>query len=333
VTDLDARERDGHANAGFRRLFGGGLTFGLGFPLTGERRGTPDPTEEVRLAERAEALGFDGLWARDVPTYWPRFGDAGGAFDPWALLSHVAARTEEVALGTSSVVLPLRHPIHLAKSAATVDRLSDGRVVLGVASGDRDPEYAAFGVDPEKRGEMVRERIAAMRACWREDFPEIDGEWGELGGDLDVLPKPTTETLPVLPTGKRDSRPSGSLSTATAGCSTTSRTRRSGATSRSGASSRARNRSPSPSASSSPTIRPPSLNPPSRLPRRRRLVPGVLPAARRVRGRSRRRRPARRRPGDGDGDVRGRGERAALSLHPVSRPRASVGPSREVYTR
>lgn len=94
MTDLDARERDGHANAGFRRLFGGGLTFGLGFPLTGERRGTPDPTEEVRLAERAEALGFDGLWARDVPTYWPRFGDAGGAFDPWALLSHVAARTE-----------------------------------------------------------------------------------------------------------------------------------------------------------------------------------------------------------------------------------------------
>ncbi|WP_200531123.1 LLM class oxidoreductase [Halorubrum sp. LN27] len=191
-----------HANAGFRRLFGDdGLTFGLGFPLTGERRGTPDPAEEVRLAERAEALGFDGLWARDVPTYWPKFGDAGGAFDPWALLSHAAARTDEVALGTASVVLPLRHPIHLAKSAATVDRLSDGRVVLGVASGDRDPEYPAFGVDPERRGEMVRNRIAAMRACWRESFPEVDGEWGELDGELDVLPKPTTETLPVLPTG------------------------------------------------------------------------------------------------------------------------------------
>jgi len=177
VTDLDARERDGHANAGFRRLFGGGLTFGLGFPLTGERRGTPDPTEEVRLAERAEALGFDGLWARDVPTYWPRFGDAGGAFDPWALLSWPPAprRSRSARRASSS---RSDTPIHLAKSAATVDRLSDGRVVLGVASGDRDPEYAAFGVDPEKRGEMVRERIAAMRACWREDFPEIDGEWG-----------------------------------------------------------------------------------------------------------------------------------------------------------
>jgi len=113
----------------------------------------------------------------------------------------VAARTEEVALGTSSVVLPPRHPIHLAKSAATVDRLSDGRVVLGVASGDRDPEYAAFGVDPEKRGEMVRERIAAMRACWREDFPEIDGEWGELGGDLDVLPEADDGDAPGVADG------------------------------------------------------------------------------------------------------------------------------------
>jgi len=194
--------RTAHANAGFRRLFGDdALTFGLGFPLTGERRSTPDPTEEVRLAERAEALGFDGLWARDVPTYWPRFGDAGGAFDPWALLSHVAARTETIALGTASVVLPLRHPIHLAKSAATVDRLSGGRLVLGVASGDRDPEFDAFGVDRDDRGRAVRERVAAMRACWCEEFPEIEGAWGTLDGDLDVLPKPTTETLPVLPTG------------------------------------------------------------------------------------------------------------------------------------
>jgi len=198
----EGTNREDHANAGFERLFGDAeLTFGLGFPLTGTRRSTPDVTEEVRLAERAESVGFDGLWARDVPTYWPRFGDAGGAFDPWALLSHAAAHTDEVALGTSSVVLPLRHPIHAAKSAATVDRLSDGRLVLGVASGDRDPEFPAFGVDRDDRGRAVRERIAAMRACWREEFPEIGGEWGTLEGELDVLPKPTTETLPVLPTG------------------------------------------------------------------------------------------------------------------------------------
>jgi len=194
--------RRGYENAGYRRLFGDeGLSFGLGLPLTGVREETPAIDEEVQLASRAESLGFDGLWARDVPTYWPRFGDAGGAFDTWPLLSHLAAHTEAIALGTSSVVLPLRHPVHVAKSAATVDRLSGGRLVLGIASGDRDPEYPAFGVDPDERGELVREHVRALRAIWREEFPEIEGSWGRLDGELDVLPKPTTETLPLLPTG------------------------------------------------------------------------------------------------------------------------------------
>ncbi len=194
--------RRGYENAGYRRLFDGdGLSVGLGLPLTGVRKGTPSIDKEVRLAKHAETLGFDGLWARDVPTFWPRFGDAGGAFDTWPFLSHLAAHTDDVALGTSSVVLPLRHPVHVAKSAATVDRLSDGRLVLGIASGDRDPEYPAFGVAPDERGELFRERVAALRAIWREEFPEIEGSWGRLDGDVDVLPKPTTETLPLLPTG------------------------------------------------------------------------------------------------------------------------------------
>ncbi len=196
MTDAD------HANAGYRRLFDPeGLTFGIGFPLTGVREATPAADEELRLAAYAESVGFDGLWARDVPTYWPRFGDAGGAFDTWPLLSHVAAHTGSIALGTSSVVLPLRHPIHVAKAAATVDRLSGGRVVLGIASGDRDPEYAAFGVDPEDRGEMVRESVETLRALWSESFPTAEGWWGRLDGDVDLLPKPTTGTLPLLPTG------------------------------------------------------------------------------------------------------------------------------------
>ncbi|SDZ82186.1 luciferase-type oxidoreductase, BA3436 family [Haloplanus vescus] len=192
----------GHETNGYRRLFDqSDLSFGLGLPLTGVRESTPDIETEMRLAEHAESLDFDGLWVRDVPTYWPSFGDAGGAFDTWPLLSYLAARTDEVALGTSSVVLPLRHPIHVAKSAASVDRLSDGRLVLGVASGDRDPEYPAFGVDPDERGEMVREHVAALRTLWSEEYPTLDGSWGELDGQLDVLPKPTTDTLPLLPTG------------------------------------------------------------------------------------------------------------------------------------
>ena len=191
-----------HANRGYRRLFDGqSLSFGLGLPLTGDRTSTPAVEAEVALATHAESVGFDGLWARDVPTYWPKFGDAGGAFDPWSLLSYLAAHTDDVALGTSSVVLPLRHPIHVAKSAASVDRLSGGRLVLGVASGDRDPEYPAFGVDADERGERVRESVDALRTIWREEYPTLSGSWGELDGELDVLPKPTTDALPLLPTG------------------------------------------------------------------------------------------------------------------------------------
>lgn len=55
--------------------------FGVNFPLTGERESTPAIGDEPRLARHAESVDFAGLWARDVPTFWPRFGDAGGAFD------------------------------------------------------------------------------------------------------------------------------------------------------------------------------------------------------------------------------------------------------------
>ncbi|WP_435102710.1 TIGR03571 family LLM class oxidoreductase [Halarchaeum sp. P4] len=195
-------------NRGYERLFGGeGLTVGATFPLTGTSEERPDAERELALAEHLEALGFDGLWARDVPTYWPKFRDAGQTFDPWTWLSQVAARTDTIALGTASVVLPLRHPVHVAKNAASLDHLSDGRLVLGVASGDRPPEYEAFGVEEDERGAAFRESVRVLRAAWREAYPEIETRWGTLDGTLDVVPKPTVGDLPVLVTGNsRQSR-------------------------------------------------------------------------------------------------------------------------------
>ena len=187
---------------GYDRLFGGDdLTFGAGFPLTGTRESRPPVDREMALAAHAESVGFDALWARDVPLYWPRFGDAGQTYDTWPWLSHVAAHTDDIAIGTASVVLSLRHPLHVAKSAATVDRLSDGRLVMGVATGDRDPEFPAFGVDADDRGERFREAVALLRAVWRDDFPEVSGDWGNLDGELDLVPKPVGESIPLLPTG------------------------------------------------------------------------------------------------------------------------------------
>jgi luciferase-type oxidoreductase len=191
-----------HENAGFRRLFGGDeLTVGTGFPLTGDAESCPAVDREMELVDRAESLGYAGLWARDVPLYWPKFGDAGQTFDPWTWLSHAAAHSDDIALGTASVVLPLRHPLHVAKQAASLDQLSDGRFVMGVATGDRDPEFPAFDVDHDDRGALFREHVHALRACWREEFPEIEGTWGRLEGELDVVPDPTTGTVPLLPTG------------------------------------------------------------------------------------------------------------------------------------
>lgn len=192
----------GHENAGYRRLFGSdGLTFGTGFPLSERGREAPPIDREMALAEHAERVGFDALWARDVPTDWPDFRDTGQTYDVWPWLSVVAARTDEVALGTASVVLPLRHPLHVAKAAASVDHLSGGRLVLGVASGDRPPEYEAFGLDADDRAELFRESVALVRTVWREGFPELETRWGRLDGTVDVVPKPTAETLPLLVTG------------------------------------------------------------------------------------------------------------------------------------
>jgi luciferase-type oxidoreductase len=157
--------------------------------------------DQIERARYASRLGFDALWFRDVPLFWPKFGDAGQIYDPWVYLSHVAANTDDVALATGSIVLPLRHPLHVAKAAASVDRLSDGRLVLGVASGDRSPEFPAFGVEEEAAGERFRESVRLLRTAWSEEYPEIDSAFGELDGSLDLLPKPTTDSLPLLVTG------------------------------------------------------------------------------------------------------------------------------------
>jgi len=203
MTGRDGSDRPGVTeHAGYRRLFGGDdLTVGLFHPLSDFEGEAPSLERELELAARAERAGFDALWVRDVPTYWPKFGEAGQVHDPWTLLSGLATRTDDVALCTGSIVLPLRHPLHVAKAAASVDRLSGGRLVLGVGSGDRDPEYAAFGVNPTDRGALFRDAVAVLRAAWAERFPELQSRFGDLDGRLDVRPTPTTETLPLLVTG------------------------------------------------------------------------------------------------------------------------------------
>lgn len=185
----------------------GRLSIGLILPLEAYAVGSePIMKGHIKTAQLAEALGFSALWLRDVPFNVPSFGDVGQMFDPFVYLGALATATEKIALGTASIILPLRHPAHVAKAAATVDVLSDGRLLLGVASGDRPEEYPTLNMTYADRGERFRESYDYIRKM-AEAYPHHESGHGVLKGAIDMLPKPTSGRLPMLITGGSQQSP------------------------------------------------------------------------------------------------------------------------------
>lgn len=185
----------------------GRLSVGLVVPLERYAVGAnPDMSRHVERAQMAEALGFSAMWLRDVPFNVPSFGDVGQMYDPFVYLGTLAATTKTIALGTASIILPLRHPAHVAKAAATADVLSGGRVLLGVASGDRPEEYPAMKMSFPDRGARFQDSFRYIRDMAR-DFPQADREQGTLTGHMDMLPKPQANRLPMLITGGSQQTP------------------------------------------------------------------------------------------------------------------------------
>ncbi len=197
---LKASDIDRGAN-GFDRMFSPGqLTLGVFFPIEAYSGDRPTMRDQERLARRAEEMGFAALWVRDVPLRDPSFGDVGQIYDPWVYLGWIGSQTNRIALATGSIILPIRHPLHTAKAASSVDQLTQGRLVLGVASGDRPVEFPAFGVDLEARAADFRENLLVIREVLTHDFPRIRSQYGTLLGTADLIPKPTGR-LPILITG------------------------------------------------------------------------------------------------------------------------------------
>lgn len=177
------------------------LTLGLVVPLEAHRNdAVPNLERHIERAQLADDLGFRALWLRDVPFNVPSFGDAGQTFDPFVYLGTLGAVTSKIALGVASVILPLRHPAHVAKAAASVDVLSGGRVLLGIASGDRPEEYPAMNMDFATRGDRFRDSVEYIRAM-AESYPTVETDQGKLFGNADMLPKPTGGRIPLLITG------------------------------------------------------------------------------------------------------------------------------------
>ncbi len=194
---------DFQSHRGFARTFQENkLTIGLAFPLekSVERPEPFDIAEQMKRAQQAEEAGFAALYVRDSPLYDPNFGDNGVIHDPFQLLAYVSAHTKKIALGTASVVTSLRHPLHLAKSAASLDDLSTQRFLFGVATGDRPIEFPAFKVAREDRDVLFRESIEVARKVWQESYPTIQSTRVGLEAG-DVIPKPFLADIPILGTG------------------------------------------------------------------------------------------------------------------------------------
>lgn len=180
------------------------LTLGLLTPLEAYPS-SPFPTlnADIATAKQAEQAGIASIWFRDVPFYDPNFGDAAQMLDPFTYAGFIAAHTNTITLGTAGAVLPLRDPIMVAKQAASVDHLSNGRFVLGVSTGDRPVEYPAFGVDFNARAERYRESVEIIKTLHQQSFPKhLSQHYGELDGSLDLYPKPVNQQIPVMAVGR-----------------------------------------------------------------------------------------------------------------------------------
>lgn len=201
MTDIEINMSMAFAHhSGFCRMFAPGkLTVGLFLPLWPYAGDLDAMRGQVTLIQQAERAGFAAVWVRDVPLHDPSFGDVGQVFEPFTYLGYLAAHTTTTSLATGSAIFTLRHPLDLAKAAASIDQISGGRLVLGVASGDRRVEFPAYGIDFDSRGVRFREAIAMFRRCLQDSFPDIDSPLGTLQG-VDLLPKPVTG-IPLLVTG------------------------------------------------------------------------------------------------------------------------------------
>lgn len=148
--------------------------------------GRPETASLLAMGERAETVGFDSVWIGDSLTARPRH-------EPLTLLASVAARTRRVRLGTAVLLPALRNPVVLAHIVGTLDRIAEGRTILGMGiAADTPPirrEFAAAGVPWDRRVGRFLETLRICRALWSRDHVSFNGKHFTLE-DVTVEPKP-----------------------------------------------------------------------------------------------------------------------------------------------
>jgi len=161
-----------------------------------------EPSRLIQLAARAEEMGLDSIWVTDhviVPREMPLIYRS-DMLDPLAVLPWLAGVTERIALGTSVIVLPYRSPLPVAKLLASVDVLSGGRLIVGVAVGWVEGEFEALGVPFRERGRRTDEAIELFHTVWTQDHPEIKTPHHHLTG-VKASPMPLQKPRPPILVG------------------------------------------------------------------------------------------------------------------------------------
>ena len=183
------------------------MRLGFNLPQIGPAAG---PEAIVRVAQRAEELGYDSVWVTERLLYpikpqTPYMATPDGSLpeayktvlDPLESLTFVAGQTSRVALGTSILDLPYYNPVMLARRLTTLDVLSGGRLRLGLGLGWSKDEFDAVGASMKQRGRRADEFISVLKAIWTTDPVEFQGEFYQVPKSV-ILPKPVQKPHPPI---------------------------------------------------------------------------------------------------------------------------------------
>lgn len=189
------------------------MKFSVSIPTCREGLSLPLPfasaEETVRIARRAEELGYHSVWGNDhltAPMYVSR--DYAGPpqwLEPLTTLAFVAGKTSRIKLGTAVLVMPLRDPVWVAKEVSTLDVLSGGRVMLGVGVGAYRQEFEQLRPRAEKghRGEMLNEAMQVLNTIFTQRRASFDGKYFAFR-DLEIYPKPLQQPFPLYAGGNNE---------------------------------------------------------------------------------------------------------------------------------
>jgi len=165
------------------------------------------PDAAARIGRAAEAAGFESLWVADhvvlpdPPVAGRPMAPDMRLLDPIVALTFLAAHTKRIRLATGVIILPQRQALVLAKQLASLDVLSNGRLIFGLGVGWCEPEMRSVGAPFAERGHVADDYLAAMRAVWTQPWPSHKGPYVSFDG-VQAMPRPVQAPVPIVVGGR-----------------------------------------------------------------------------------------------------------------------------------